>query len=153
MLFGEFDNTGGTDVAAVRNGQWSYSSGGLTQWIKLNNKLVGSFKNAVAADFNGNGRTDIGFINDTKWRYSADGTAKLTGLRSGIQTHGPLLVGNFHPIDGDNSRSQVVSWRRQVDRIDPNTGKVFYTAGTRLSAWYGLGTGNDFKSHSAVHLR
>ena len=153
MLFGEFDSNSGTDVAAVRNGQWSYSSGGLTQWQKLNNKLVGSFKNAVAADFDGNGRTDIGFINETKWRYSRDGTSKLVVLRNGIQTHGPLLIGDFLPIDGDSSRAQVVGWRRVVDRIDPNTGKVFYTAGTRLSAWYGLGTGNDFRSHSAFHLR
>jgi hypothetical protein len=148
MLFGEFDEVRGTDVAAVRNGAWSYSSGGTEPWARLNNKLVGSFKDAVAADFNGNGQTDIAFIQGDKWRYSPDGRSPLVVMRKGVPALKPLLIGLF---DGDSLQAQVASWAPAVGSVGP--GGVVFRYGLRLIAWQGLGTGNDFKALSRQDMR
>lgn len=150
MLFGEFDEVPGTDVVAVRNGVWSYSSGAIEPWAKLNNKLVGSFKDAVAADFDGNGATDIAFIEGKKWRYSPDGRSPMAVMRNGsLAALQPLLVGHFD----DSLAVQVASWVREVAYVNPQTGQVTYRHGTRLIVWNGLGTGNDFKALSAQAMR
>ena len=155
MLFGEFDDVNGTDVAAVRNGAWSYSSGGIQSWAKLNKKLVGSFKDAVAADFDGNGRTDIAFIEGKKWRYSRDGSSPLKVMRSGPGVPlEPLLVGRFDPVDGAAaSQAQVVCWSSEVRFHDPQSGQTLYRHGAQLFVWRGLGTGDGFKELSKQLMR
>jgi hypothetical protein len=154
MLFGEFDDVTGTDVAAVRNGAWSYSSGGIQSWAKLNKKLVGSFKDAVAADFDGNGRSDIAFIKDKKWRYSRDGSSPLKVMRSSaVAPLEPLLVGRFDPVAGAASQAQVTSWSSEVRFHNPQTGQILYRHGTQLMVWRGLGTGDSFKELSRQAMR
>jgi hypothetical protein len=37
LLFGDFDGDGVTDVLAIEQGHWAYSSAGRTQWQRLNN--------------------------------------------------------------------------------------------------------------------
>lgn len=141
MLFGEFDDVAGTDVAAVRNGAWSYSSGASEPWLRLNAKLVGSFKNAVAADFNGNGRTDIAFSDGERWRYSRDGRFPLALLRKGSSNLKRLLIGRFAPGAArprPYTPAQVIS---------------FNPAGLRFIIWRGLGKGDAFKEHSAQNMR
>jgi hypothetical protein len=118
LLFGEFDNVKGTDVAAVKDLGWAYSSAGTGTYVKLNNRLTGSFAGAVAADFDGNGKTDIAYGDGTTWTISFGGTSALTTLRSGAAAP-PLrtmLVGHFE----GNKYAQVVSF-------DPT--------GLYLSAW------------------
>lgn len=153
MLFGEFDEVRGTDVVAVRNGAWSYSSGGIEPWAKLNSKLVGSFKDAVAADFDGNDKSDIAFIEGNKWRYSRDGRSRLAVMRNGSATLKPLLIGHFLPVDGDSSQAQVASWAREIGSVNPQTGQVVYRYGIRLVAWRGLGTGDAFRALSTQDMR
>ncbi|MEA2432956.1 MAG: hypothetical protein QOG54_413 [Actinomycetota bacterium] len=150
MLFGEFDDERGTDVAAVRNGAWSYSSGGTEPWAKLNNKLVGSFKDAVAADFNGNGQTDIAFIQGDKWRYSPDGRSPLATMRSGGPILKPLLIGNFLSSEGESAQAQVAAWAPETGGFNPGQALRY---GLKLMAWPGLGTGNNFKLLSDQDMR
>ncbi len=138
MLFGEFDGVPGTDVAAVAEGRWSYSSGSTHPWARLNNKLVSSFGDAVAADFDGNGKTDIAFGSGKVWRYSADGRGPLARLRGngdGARPLKGLLVGSF---DGQ-PRATVVAYGRH----DRNSFVI----------WRGLGSQSDFVSYSEQHMR
>lgn len=138
MLFGEFDSVRGTDVAAVVNGAWSYSSGATKQWQKLNAKLRPSFAGAVAADFDGNGRTDIAFDDGGTWRYSPDGSGPLKLLRPNQGPSRPLkglLVGNF---EGTGKASIV--------RYGPDDRN-------RFGIWRGLGSDVDFKQLSEQNMR
>lgn len=152
MLFGEFNEVRGTDVVAVRSGAWSYSSGGIQPWARLNDRLVGSFRDAVAADLDGNGLSDIAFIKGSTWRYSRDGRTGLTAIRNGGPTLDPLLVGHFVPIEGGPSRAQVAGWIREV-AVDVAGGKASYRHGLRLFVWRGLGTGNGVARLSAQNMR
>jgi hypothetical protein len=144
LLFGEFDDVRGTDVAAVANDAWSYSSGATRRWARLNSKRSDSFADAVAADFDGNGRSDIAFVEGRKWRVSRDGRSGLAVVRNGVEELRPPLVGRFVPVGGSLPGAQVVGWTR-----DP----VLGIRGLRLSVWRGLGTGNGFANLSAQNMR
>src|SRR5829696_1107414 len=85
-------------IARARHGR---SSGATRGWVRMNGRLTGSFKNAVAADFDGKGRTDIAVDEGSRWRYSRDGRASLTVRlpnRGGPGPPGPLkkmVIGRF----------------------------------------------------------
>jgi hypothetical protein len=149
LLFGQFDDTPGTDVVAVTGGLWQYSSGALTAWTKLNNRLVDSFSNAVAADFDNNGKSDIAFGGSDKWRYSSDGRSSLRVLRNVTESvacrllghHGDLrgmLIGRFVPVNGDHRIQQVLD---------------FDCSGLRFNLWRGLGRGDAWTGLSGQPMR
>ena len=79
LLFGEFDDIKGTDIATVLQSGWVYSSGSAGPWAPLNSKRADSFKDAVAADFDGNGRTDM-----RSRRTTGGGSAPTDAPRSQI---------------------------------------------------------------------
>lgn len=112
LLFGQFDDIAGTDVVAPTGG-WSYSSGAVKPWTRMNGKLVNSFAKAVAADFDGNGKTDIAIDEGQRWRYSPDGRLPLAVLLpklGGPRPVAPLkkvLIGRFQ---GPGPPAQVVTF-------------------------------------------
>jgi hypothetical protein len=95
LLFGEFHDVPGTDVATVLQSGWVVSSGSTESWAPLNVRLTGSFARAVAADFDGNGKTDIAFERDHRWRVSADGRADPVDVLAGDIRLDRWLVGRF----------------------------------------------------------
>jgi hypothetical protein len=137
MLFGQFDDIRGTDVAAVTGGRWSYSSGATATWARLNAKLVPSFGRAIAEDFDGNGKTDIAFSGDDAWRYSRDGRKPLSRLRRNVDNRplDRLLVGHFI----NQPRATVVAYGTHA----PKT----------FGIWRGLGSQSDFVKHSEENMR
>ena len=127
FLFGEFDDVPGTDVAAVLESGWAYSSGAIGFWTPLNSKLTNSFTNALAADFDGNGKTDIAFEKDERWRVSADGRAGIADLRSdGIRLN-RWIIGRFE------SGASVMA---------VHFGRPRTAASARFVIWRGAGSGD-----------
>jgi hypothetical protein len=100
LLFGEFDEVKGTDVAAVKSQGWSFSSGGTGRYQRLNRDL-GSFKNARVGDFDANGKSDIVLANG---RYSVDGRRPLSKEFFPLSKN--AVVGRF---DG-GQRDELVDW-------------------------------------------
>ena len=135
------------------------TSGGTAAPDRLNDKLVGSFADAVVADFNGNGISDIAFSDGQNWRYSPDGPRyPLAWLRDGEGILGlsstaypplkELLVGQF---DSDPA-AEVISLDRKVVYRD-GFHQDHYGPGDQLILWRGLGTGNLFIPHSQQNMR
>ncbi len=140
LLFGEFDDIKGTDVAAVTNREWVISSAATGQWTRLNAKLTNSFRGAVAADFDGNGQTDIAVSSGGKWRFSADGRAPSAVLRNSRETIDKPLIGRF---DGGTKAMAIrFEIRASVNPI-----------GERLVIWRGLGRSSSFVAHSRQNMR
>ena len=148
LLFGEFDEVRGTDVAGVLGSGWSYSSASTQGWARLNGKLTSSFSNAVAADFDGNGTTDIAIGDGQTWRYSRDGNSPLVTMRNGdsrlpYPSLNRLPIGRF---DG-GARHQVISFSLTAEGTAPN---IRYLPGEWLVIWRGRG---NFAARSAQTMR
>lgn len=113
LRFGEFDAKRGTDVVAVLRDQWAVSSGAAAPWIRLNDRLRGSFAGVVVADFDGDSRSDLAFDDGRQtWTFSSGGSGPLRTLRVGdgqtpMKPLGLLLLGHF---DGDRSAEVVSFW-------------------------------------------
>ena len=123
----------GTDVVAVRNKAWSYSSASTGSWARLNAQLTSNFNDAVVADFDGDGRDDIGVGNGSSWRYSKLGRLPLATMRSGsLPSLKSMQIGRF---DG-GLRAMAVSF-----------------SGDRLVQWRGLGSGNQSFTRSSQDMR
>ena len=100
LLFGDFDDVKGTDVAFVEDNRWVYSrSASLTGFLsqQINKQLAKSFKNAVAADFDGDGMTDIALDEGNRWTYSSGGRKPLQTLlrRQAYRPLKQVVIGRF----------------------------------------------------------
>jgi hypothetical protein len=127
LLFGEFDDIKGTDIATVLESGWVYSSGTTGSWAPLNSKLADSFKDAVAADFDGNGQTDIALKKDNRWRISADGRAPLADLNVAGITLNRWIIGRFEP---------------DAPAMAVHFGRPLTSSSKRFVIWRGLGSGD-----------
>jgi hypothetical protein len=102
LRFGDFDGDGKTDVFAIQNGRWSYSSAAVATWQAIPGAPSTSDLNGlVFGDFDGDGRTDVGHYypnpNGTWYfEYSPKAQAAFTGTRS---TYTPAAWGG-HFFDG-----------------------------------------------------
>jgi hypothetical protein len=79
LRFGDFDGDGKTDVFTTTNGQWRYSSAGLTSWKNLA-VASESLESLRFGDFDGDGRTDVFTTTDGQWRYSSAGLTSWKNL-------------------------------------------------------------------------
>jgi VCBS repeat protein len=138
LLLGEFDDVRGTDLAAVRNGGFSYSSASTGSWTRMNGKLRPTLEGAVAADFDGNGRTDIAWDDGGTWRYSPDGNKPLKRLRrkeGSVGSLQKLLIGHFDP----DPKAQVIAFGPS-NRL-------------RFGIWRGIAGENYFVRRSEQNMR
>ncbi len=58
LLFGDFDGDGVTDVLAVEQGRWAFSSAGRGQWQRLNSTLNDPVQNLVVANMDADDNID-----------------------------------------------------------------------------------------------
>lgn len=138
LLFGEFDDVTGTDIATVLQSGWVYSSGSTGPWAPLNSKRADSFQDAVAADFDGNGRTDIVLKQNNRWRISADGRAPLADLHAGGITVNHWIIGRFEP----DAPAMAVHYGRPLTSV-----------ARRFVIWRGLGSGDTLHPWSEHDMR
>ena len=140
LLFGEFDRVPGTDVATVLSGGWAISSGATSSWSVINKEgLIGSFKDAIAADFDGNGRTDIAYrLPGLGWLVSPDGAGdrRRLGMPNISREFG--LIGRF-------------------DRFSPRAMMIYnaprFVGLDRYVIWRGYGTTVDWRDWSEHDMR
>ncbi len=144
LLFGEFDDVRGMDLAAALLNEWVVSSGAVVAFAHLNDRLTTSFANAVAADFDGNGRSDIAWSDGQRWVYSREGRDPLVTFRQDDGLDYPplksLLIGQF----GGDAGAEVVTFNRY---------RFFTETGVRLVIWRGLGSGDAFSNLSDQNMR
>jgi hypothetical protein len=99
LRFGEFDGVKGTDVVAAVNQQWSYSSGAVLPWARLNRQLLSSLTSTVVADMDGDGRPDVVAASGNTWMYSKGGQSEWITLRQSATPYASLsgmLFGDFN---------------------------------------------------------
>jgi hypothetical protein len=137
LLFGEFDEVTGTDVATVLESGWVFSSGSTHTWAPLNSKLTNSFTDAVAADFDGNGKTDIAFRKGI-WRLSADGRGPMTDLNAGPIRLNRWIMGHFEA----GAPAMAIGW-----------GPPFSSTAKRFVIWRGPASGKTLHPWSEHEMQ
>jgi len=99
--FGDFNGDGRTDVFTVTDGDWQYSSAGVTGFFDLAADTGLTLSDIEFGDFNGDGEQDVfAFDTDHTWMYSPSASGEWIDLYDGDTTT-PLEDLRFGDFNGD----------------------------------------------------
>jgi hypothetical protein len=131
MRFGQFDGSGGFDVAMAVSGLWALSgNGGRNAWFPMSGAHQASLATTTAIDVDRDGRTDLVFQDGTQWKWCRFGSNAPVVLRSNLATTDRpehQVWGNF---DGGGG-NEALRWQGSGASIGPG-----------LQVWRGPGTGD-----------